>query len=169
MSLLDAFRIKSEKLSVSLTQSQIREMLVKETLFDDAQPRGWRYRNEGKRFIGFINEDTFFLIQKPMQGTRFGAVVQGTRVLDSGEPVLEIKSWVDPRATRKLIFGCFLVVFIVARIVREHFFADSAPPPDSVLPYFLLAILPMTALGAHLYDRNRNEAFEHIKSLFKRA
>ena len=167
MSFIEAFKTKSVVINSGVNLNLLRPTLELVTEFEETQPRGWRYRNiSGKRFIGFIQDETFFLIQKPMQGTRFGAVVQGT-LLDSQN--LEIKSWVDPRATRKLIFGCFLTIFVAARLVREQFFAGVVPPQDSILPYILLAVIPMTALGAHLYDKNRNEALSFVKNLFNRT
>ena len=102
-----------------------------------------------------------------MQGTRFGAIVQGVLASENNEAVLQLKSWVDPRATRKVIFGGFLTVFVAARMIRERFFADAVPAQDSILPYILFATLPMSILAAHLYERNRIEAIRFVKTLFQ--
>jgi hypothetical protein len=148
--------------------TEIRELLEPETLFEETPSKSWSYRGRGKLFNGFMNGPQFLLIQRPMRGTRFGTVFRGDYVETvslNGE--VEITSWVDPRAKRKLIFGYFLSVILIARVVRDRMIGQASVDTDSIMPYALLAVFPITLFGSYLYEKTRQEGIQAIDALFK--
>ena len=146
----------------------MRAILEPETLFEETPPKSWSYRGRGKLFNGFMNGPQFLLIQRPMRGTRFGTVFRGdcieTTALN-GE--VEITSWVDPRAKRKLIFGYFLSVILVARFIRDRFSGQPSADTDNIMHYVLLVVLPISAYGSYLYEKTRQEGIQALDALFK--
>jgi hypothetical protein len=162
------FKMVEQDFYVNHDMNWVKAVLEDDTLFEASPPQKWVYQAGGKLFNGFIRENHFLLIQKPFRGTRYGTVVQGSLTEpEVDQRILSLKLWIDPRAKSKLVFGYLFSVLVVARILRDYFQGQKLLNPDSILPYFLLAALPMTLYASHLYVLSREEARQRLELLFK--
>ena len=165
---LNIFKVLKESIFFSGNMEKIRQVLESDTSFEESPKPNWTYQWLGKPFNGVIRKDQFLLIHVPFPATRYGTVIQGSLKQSSGEKnSIELKAWIDPRAKRKIILGYVISVVVISRLIGIRFL-DAAPSDvDQILPFMLLATLPMSSLGTVLYSRSRRDAFHRAVLLLR--
>ena len=140
-----------------------RERLRPETDFQDRMPKNWDIAVNEKQFIGVVEAKSFTLLQRPIGGTRFGAFVMGYIKKEDGS--VNLRAWINPRARGKIIFGYLLAVLLVARLVADYYQNGVISDFNKILPYALIAVIPMNVLASMSYLRARNRAMENVQRL----
>jgi hypothetical protein len=140
-----------------------RARLQSQTDFQETMPKNWDTAVKEKQFIGIVEAKGFTLLQRPIGGTRYGAFVMGWINKNDGSATL--RTWINPRARGKIIFGYLLAVLLIARLAADYYSTGGISDFNKILPYALIAVLPMNWLASLSYLRARNRALETVKGL----